>query len=62
MKKYLFILAILVFSTFLFSQDPEVLFNQAENKMKTSELEQAEEQYQKEALMLIINRIFVAVK
>ena len=42
MKKYLFILAILVFSTFLFSQDPEVLFNQAENKMKTGELEQAD--------------------
>ena len=33
MKKYLFILAILVFSTFLFSQDPEVLFNQAENRL-----------------------------
>ncbi len=42
MKKYLLILAILVFSTFLFSQDPDVLFNQAENKMKTGELEQAD--------------------
>ena len=42
MKKYLLILAILVFSTFLFSQDPEVLFNQAENKMKTGELEHAD--------------------
>ena len=42
MKKYLLILAILVFSTFLFSQDPEVLFNQAVNKMKTGELEQAD--------------------
>ena len=42
MKKYLLILAILVFSTFLFSQDPEALFNQAENKMKTGELEQAD--------------------
>jgi tetratricopeptide (TPR) repeat protein len=42
MKKYLLILAILVFSTFLFSQDPDVLFNQAENKMQTGELEQAD--------------------
>ena len=32
MKKYLLIIAILVFSSFLFSQDPEVLFNQAKIK------------------------------
>ena len=42
MKKYLLLFAILVYSSFLFSQDPEVLFNQAKNKMETGELGQAD--------------------
>ena len=42
MKKYLLHHAILVCSSFLFSQDPEVLYNKAEDKMKMGELEQAD--------------------
>ena len=42
MKKYLLLIAILVCRSFLFSQDPEVLFNQAEDKMKTGDLDQAD--------------------
>ncbi len=42
MRKYLLFIANLVCGSFLFSQDPEVLLNQANNKMKIGELEQAD--------------------
>ena len=42
MRKYLLLTAILLCCSFLFSQDPEVLLNQANDKMKTGELEQAD--------------------
>ena len=42
MIKNLLLIAILIYSSFLFSQDPEALFNQANNRMKMGELEQAD--------------------
>ena len=42
MRKYLLLNAILVYSSFLFSQDPEVLYNHANEKMKMGELEKAD--------------------
>ena len=42
MRKYLLLITILLCGSFLFSQDPEILFNQANNRMKIGELEQAD--------------------
>ena len=42
MRKYLLLITILLCGSFLFSQDPEILFNQANDKMKMGELEQAD--------------------
>ncbi len=42
MRKNLLLITILIYGSFLFSQDPEVLFNQANDMMKLGELEQAD--------------------
>ena len=42
MRKNLLFIAIIIYGSFLFSQDPENLFNQANDRMKTGELEQAD--------------------
>ena len=42
MRKYLLLITILLRAPFLFSQDPEILFNQAKDRMKIGELEQAD--------------------
>ena len=42
MRKNLLLITILIYGSFLFSQDPEVLFNQANDIMKLGELEQAD--------------------
>ena len=42
MRKNLLLITILMYGSFLFSQDPENLFNQANDRMKIGELEQAD--------------------
>ncbi len=42
MRKNLLLITILIYGSFLFSQDPEDLFNQANDRMKKGELEQAD--------------------
>ena len=47
MRKYLLLIAILVCDSFLFSQDPEVLLNQAKDKMNSGELDRESPEYAK---------------